>query len=143
MYYVAKPDGLKERRETAVVVGINTITEQVYLWLDGCNKWVNATDVEPIRITPERLLSIGFVVSSESKILPIDCEKAKGYCSTPTEFRHTAINDYGSEEVFYWCNDVLYKDNIHYCDCFYIHNFQHAYRLCGLREFADNIKLEQ
>lgn len=36
---------------------------------------------------------------------------------------------------------ALYKNNYHMCDCNYVHTLQHALRLCGLDELADNFKL--
>ena len=36
---------------------------------------------------------------------------------------------------------VLYRNNYHMCDCKYVHQLQHALRLCGLDELADNFKI--
>lgn len=36
---------------------------------------------------------------------------------------------------------ALYKNTYHMCDCNYVHTLQHALRLCGLDELADNFKL--
>ncbi len=36
---------------------------------------------------------------------------------------------------------ALYKNIFHLCACNYVHTLQHALRLCGLNELADNFKL--
>ena len=36
---------------------------------------------------------------------------------------------------------VLYRNYYYMCDCNYVHTLQHALRLCGLDELADNFKL--
>ena len=36
---------------------------------------------------------------------------------------------------------VLYQDDYYMCDCKYVHNLQHALRLCGFNELANNFKV--
>ena len=37
--------------------------------------------------------------------------------------------------------ESLFKNGYHMCDCKYVHTLQHALRLCGLDELADNFKV--
>ena len=36
---------------------------------------------------------------------------------------------------------TLYQNDYYMCDCNYVHTLQHALRLCGLDELADNFKI--
>ena len=36
---------------------------------------------------------------------------------------------------------ALYQDDYYMCDCKYVHTLQHALRLCGLDELANNFKI--
>ena len=36
---------------------------------------------------------------------------------------------------------VIYQDEYYICECKYVHTLQHALRLCGLNELADNFKV--
>ena len=45
---------------------------------------------------------------------------------------------------FYWSEGlggILYKNQYNMCNCKYVHNLQHALRLCGFDELADNFKI--
>ena len=39
------------------------------------------------------------------------------------------------------CGSVLSQGNYYMCDCNYVHTLQHALRLCGLNELANNFKI--
>ena len=39
------------------------------------------------------------------------------------------------------CGSVLSQGNYYMCDCNYVHTLQHALRLCGLDELANNFKI--
>ena len=39
------------------------------------------------------------------------------------------------------CGSVLSQGNYYMCDCKYVHTLQHALRLCGLDELANNFKV--
>ena len=39
------------------------------------------------------------------------------------------------------CGSVLSQGNYYMCDCKYVHTLQHALRLCGLDELANNFKI--
>lgn len=46
--------------------------------------------------------------------------------------------------LFSWtdkCGAVLYQNKYHMNDCRYVHTLQHAFRLCGFDELADNFKI--
>ena len=45
---------------------------------------------------------------------------------------------------FYWSEElggILYKNQYNMCGCKYVHNLQHALRLCGFNKLADNFKV--
>ena len=74
---------------------------------------------EPIPLTPEILEKNGWKHSNRLMITRID-----------------GIDFYWSEGLH-----VLYKNRYNMCDCKYVHELQHALRLCGLDELADNFKI--
>ena len=39
------------------------------------------------------------------------------------------------------CGSVLSQGNYYMCDCKYVHTLQHALKLCGLNELANNFKV--
>ena len=39
------------------------------------------------------------------------------------------------------CGSVLSQGNYYMCDCKYVHTLQHALKLCGLDELANNFKV--
>ena len=39
------------------------------------------------------------------------------------------------------CGSVLSQGNYYMCDCNYVHTLQHALRLCGFDELANNFKI--
>ena len=39
------------------------------------------------------------------------------------------------------CGSVLSQGNYYMCDCKYVHTLQHALKLCGLDELANNFKI--
>lgn len=39
------------------------------------------------------------------------------------------------------CGAVLFDNGFYHCDCNYVHTLQHALRLCGFDELADNFKI--
>lgn len=76
----------------------------------------------PILLTPEILEKNGWertgIFFTEKKI---------------DENTHLSWSDiYGS---------VLYQNDYYMCDCKYVHNLQHALRLCGFNELANNFKV--
>lgn len=75
---------------------------------------------EPILLTSEILKKNGWKHSNRLMIIRIDDN-----------------NFYWSEEL----GGVLYKNQYNMCDCKYVHNLQHALRLCELNKLADNFKV--
>lgn len=75
---------------------------------------------EPIPLTPEILEKNGWKHSNRLMIIRIDDN-----------------NFYWSEEL----GGILYKNQYNMCDCKYVHNLQHALRLCGLNKLADDFKV--
>lgn len=50
----------------------------------------------------------------------------------------------GENINFSWTDmygESLFQNGYHMCDCKYVHTLQHALRLCGLNELADNFKV--
>ena len=99
-------------------------------------KNINIDDIEPIPITPEILRKSGFILKSDGWLW---CEEEgideKNYIFI--QFRK-GCGDVRLVELNF-VNKVLAKyEHIHY-----IHELQHALRLCGLSELADNLKLEE
>ena len=39
------------------------------------------------------------------------------------------------------CDETLFQNGYYMCDCEYVHTLQHALRLCGLDELANNFKV--
>ena len=86
-------------------------------WIFGDNKDYKP---EPIPLTPEILKKNGWKHSNRLMITRID------------------------DNDFYWSKElggILYKNQYNMCDCKYIHNLQHALRLCGFNKLADNFKV--
>ena len=82
------------------------------VWAIGC--------IEPIPLTPEILEKNGWNHSNRLMITRID------------------------DNDFYWSEElgrILYKNQYNMCDCKYVHNLQHALRLCGFNKLADNFKV--
>ena len=74
----------------------------------------------PIPLTPEILEKNGWKHSCRLMITKID------------------------DNVFHWSEELggfLYKNQYNMCNCKYVHELQHAFRLCGLNELADNFKV--
>ena len=81
---------------------------------------VSDKEIDPIPLTPEILEKNGWNHSNRLMITRID------------------------DNDFYWSEElggILYKNQYNMCNCKYVHNLQHALRLCGLDELADNFKI--
>ena len=82
---------------------------------------------------------------SEDKIegIPLTPEilKKNGWKRVDEIFMEKRVDD---NTYFSWadrCGAVLYQNGHYMCDCKYVHELQHALRLCGLNEIADNFKV--
>lgn len=90
--------------------------------------------LSPIPLTEEILMANGF-----------DDEEGKRNYIIRTEFEKTisvALFDDGSVITISNSNLLRGINSIHICDNGYVHILQHALRLCGLTELADNFKIE-
>lgn len=91
-------------------------------------------EVEPIPLTVEILEKNGFK-GEGYLILELDEFSCLEYY--PFEGRLRKIW-HGIDE---WNNHSDTKDITFQCHCKYVHELQHALRLCGLNEIADNLKI--
>lgn len=89
--------------------------------------------LEPIPITPEILEGIGFKVDGYA-ILNLQDGKWLEYY-----FHEHRFSMY-CEGIDEWQNHSQVRDIIHRSYPFYANELQHAFRLCGLNELANNIK---
>ena len=83
-------------------------------------KDVPLVNCSPIPLTPEILEKNGWKHSNRLMITRID------------------------DSDFYWSEElggILYKNQYNMCGCKYVHNLQHALRLCGFNKLADNFKV--
>lgn len=106
--------------------------------LDG--RQIDDTDFEPIPLTPEILEMNGFTYDDRElcwKLVVRESKYAPVY-SIYVSARRISIYNWKNEngEPF---TDACNKVNVHYK---YVHEIQHALRLSGLHEIADNFKVE-
>ena len=80
-----------------------------------------AYEFEPVLLTPEILEKNGWARNGIFMEKRID------------ENTHLSWTDI--------CGSVLSQGNYYMCDCNYVHTLQHALRLCGGDELADNFKV--
>ena len=100
------------------------------VWGQGDDVADSTDDPNPILLTPEILEKNGFVLRGKTYILKwrgadIHWRKTDGYASI------TAPNNLKLEG---WCS----ISNGYFC---YVHTLQHALRLCGFDELAENFKV--
>lgn len=103
---------------TASIEGINEDSDFGVEILGTCER---IEDIEPIPLTAEILEKNGW--TKNSIFMELDADE---------------------NTQFSWanrCGAVLYKNGWHHCDCEYVHTLQHALRLCGLNDLADNFKI--
>lgn len=93
-------------------------------------KNIGVDDVEPIPLTPEMLERNGFELRDSFFYHRID-EKPHHY-----DFKLKNGGVFTSEGYTLECG-------IYHLTIRYVHELQHALRLCGLNELADNLKLEE
>lgn len=90
------------------------------LYYVGEDRYHSEDKVEGVPLTPEILEKNGWKHSNRLMVIRIDGDD------------------------FYWSEGlggVLYKNQYNMCDCKYVHNLQHALRLCWFYELADNFKI--
>lgn len=106
-------------------------------WGDMENTWVNGINIDPILLTKEILEANGFMLDKR-------CEYAQKYVY-PIETKK--IPQTILEFNFYdnICADTLFicwakpescdgENSVHICDLKYVHQLQHALRLCGIEK---------
>ena len=84
-------------------------------------------DVKPIPITPEILEKNGFGGATYLYLEIDECNALQYY---PYEHRLCKIFE-GIDE---WNNHAKIKEVTFQCQCFYLHELQHALRLCGIEK---------
>jgi hypothetical protein len=101
-------------------VGYHAVTHKL--------NWVRMDLLEPIPLTPEILKASGFEHSA-------DDEDRYSFEDTTIIFKHdtkylfsASVN--GSKGMLYLCAN-------------YVHELQHALKICGLNDLADNLKLKE
>ena len=107
--------------------------------------WIDTGHANPIFLTPEILGQNGFIHEYT------ECVVSKYYKHIVNEHVSTAINVYFEKDMDV---KVLVQietnlkvvsgvNSFHGCEIEHVHTFQHALRLCGLTELADNFKVEE
>lgn len=94
--------------------------------------------LEPLPISEEILKANGFKCINKNSAYTLMVMSDDGYI---IEVYICATNCVFDVEHNYILNKERVVDSTHKCG-FYLHELQHALRLCGLRELADNFKLE-
>lgn len=108
------------------------ITETEVLLADG--RWYVKVYIKPIPLTPEILEKLGFSVFHESDYRSVYRKWFPGYICV--EYKISKVDkDRNCLKIFTEEGLVV---NIHILN---FHQFQQALRLCGLREFADNLMI--
>lgn len=125
-----------EAKELMIGDWVKKPRHDLYLPVDiDALKWINDYLLEPIPLTPKILEANDAEVCYES------CYQKKYHIWMDDE---TCIEYKFSKQTEEYNNLKIYKDggecvNIH---VLYVHELQHALRLCGLTELADNFKIE-
>ena len=106
--------------EPMCVCDIKASAGIVYLDQDGCGVTEKIENIEPISLTKEILYKNGF----EGDVylwINVGDEKTLEYYP----FEHRLSLWYGKEKN----QEILFK-----CHCFYVHEFQHALKMCGIEK---------
>lgn len=126
--------------DKVMVKVLSQIPDTYVLHTWTANDYSRDIQVEPITLTPEILEKNGFVQEDDAYM---DDISYKCFCGILT-WHHSAndiIVSYDGSKEFTITNDLGYP-----CDeiTLYrpkVHELQHALRLCGLNELADNFKV--
>ena len=126
--------------DKVMVKVLSQIPDTYVLHTWTANDYSRDIQVEPITLTPEILEKNGFVQEDDAYMHDISykcfCEILTGHYSA-----NDIIVSYDGSKEFTITNDLGYP-----CDeiTLYrpkVHELQHALRLCGLNELADNFKV--
>lgn len=94
------------------------------------NRWIEDYKFEPIPLTPEILEKNGF-----GKVYNEDVIIYRKIYEKKTIDIEVGINYKINEDGGFYLNRILHR-------LYYVHQLQHALRLCGLEELADSFKVE-
>ena len=107
------------------IQAIDSIDDEILaddeLYYVGEDRYHSEDKIEGILITPEILKKNGW----KHRALFVDMEVDKNIKFSWTDMFGVS----------------LYHNGHYMCDCKYVHTLQHALRLCGLDEIADNFKI--
>lgn len=120
-------DWVKVLEENGVPGKVEGIYGLILVTQYGDDGDVALIEVYPIPITAEILEKNGWV---KEQVKNSGCYFMN---KTPDENTRLSWTDY--------CGAVLYQNEHHLCDCKYVHVLQHALRLIGHDELADNFKV--
>lgn len=119
------------KKEVLRVISIDAGSNTAWLDGDGYSGLVSCDDIELIPLTEDILKANGF-----ENIIGYEC-----YYSTPLLRQSGIVVTINSEMVV--TNWTDHNDNVFVeFSCAFVHELQHALRMCGLRELADNFKLK-
>lgn len=114
--------------------------------------WINIDDINPIPLTAEILEKNGFKKYEEDYHNEYVCEKCDETSYYEVVICWKDSYDNGALDAFNhvqwdegWKLDIVSEGSYNkgWCKTIYLHELQHALRLCGLDELADNLKLEE
>lgn len=106
-------------------------------WEDGNHGAFNFNDVEPIPLTKEMLVNDEFYIAEEAS--------HNAVLKNKTGDALIVVRIIGSSFVLNIERNIEFEgtyaiDSVHKCG-YFVHEYQHALRICGLNELADNFKV--
>lgn len=114
--------------------------------------FIDIADVKPIPLTAEILEKNGFKKYEEDYHNEYVCEKCDETSYYEVVICWKDSYDNGALDAFNhvqwdegWKLDIVSEGSYNkgWCKTIYLHELQHALRLCGLSDLADNLKLEE
>lgn len=99
--------------------------------------WCDMDECSPIPLTADIMEANGFDYKERSTSNALMVKHGDGYVIEVFMFKNGWVFDI---ERNYFLNEEYAMDRVHKCGI-YVHEFQHALRLCGLNEMAENIKV--
>lgn len=113
--------------DDSIIIGqiVEIHDEIVYLKSTLGRHWANLKDIEPIPLTPEILEKNGFV-GEGYQILTLD----DGHWLEYYHHEHRLTRYW--EGIDEWQDHSKVRDVVFRCHCYYVHELQHALKLCGI-----------
>lgn len=105
--------------------------------------WVNGASVEPIPLTEDILKLNGFVLDDGNYYCCINGDDF--WVRLPKENALYPYVDITYYSLFYMPEDVTevsHSNELHFPRMAYVHQFQQVLRICGLGDFANNLKIQ-